>query len=201
MEARNISYDGEAYKVDTITLPSGREIDVNAITYTSNTNMAKYKSILRNSEGELIREMEHDTRQGAEKCIRHWKWEYTAGGDTPQLPDGWTTEIKELDFDFEKPDGFDEYLGIVKAEVERIGKGYTCNFMYRGLNQHHINGANHFCFSIEGDRVHPLSVGGSRFCYPNDFTHDEFIEELENILLTEEEIAAIHSRIWKEIRK
>lgn len=126
--------------------------------------MKKYKSILRDNNGEVKREFAHDT--------------------------------KEV-----KPTGFDEYLEQVKAEVERIGKGYTCNFMYRGENIHHINGANHFCFSLEGHKVHPLSVGGSRFCYPNDFSKEEFIAELKNILLTNEECNAVYRGIWNEMTK
>ncbi|MDD6017188.1 MAG: hypothetical protein PUC18_13105 [Prevotellaceae bacterium] len=153
--------------------------------------MKKYKSILREKNGTVKHEFTHDTKEGAEKwcdmqkLYNEHEFKYA----------GWKTEIEEFDYEFAKPAGFDEYMEQVKAEVNRIGKGYTCNFMYRGENIHHINGVNHFCFSLEGDKVHPLSVGGSRFCYPNDFSKEEFIAELKNILLTAEECNAVYRGI------
>lgn len=94
-----------------------------------------------------------------------------------------------------------EYLDRIEDEVQRIGKGYDCNFRRYGENIHHINGANHFCFSLEGDKVHPLTVGGSRFCYSSDFTREEFIEKLPAILLTDEECNAAYRGIWNEMKK
>ncbi len=141
--------------------------------------MKKFKSILKDGDGEIRRESVHDTRYGAEawcdwqRAYEPRKFEY----------EGWYTEIEEFEYEFEKPEGFDEYLERVKAEVERIGRGYTCDFMCHGYNCHHINGYNHFCFSLEGDKVHPLSVGGSRVAYVSDFTREGFIKELENILI------------------
>lgn len=157
--------------------------------------MRKYKSILKDRNGEVRKEFVHDTQEGAEK----WCDMQKMYNEHEFKHAGWYTEIEEFDYEFEKPVGFDKYLERVKAEVERIGKGYTCNFMHRGENIHHINGANHFCFSLEGEKVHPMAVGGSRFCYPGDFTKDEFIEKLPTILLTDEECNAAYRGIWNEM--
>jgi len=134
--------------------------------------MKKYKSILKDRNGELVRQFVHETRNGAEIWCNLQK-------DYP----GGTTEIEEFEYEFKKPEGFDEYLDRVKAEVERIGRGYTCNFMWKDQNVHHINGYNHFVFSLEGDKVHPLGGGGSLVVYIKDFTKEEFIAELGNILI------------------
>lgn len=141
--------------------------------------MKKFKSILKDRNGKVRREFTHDTKEGAEK----WCDMQKLYNEHEFKHAGWYTEIEEFDYEFEKPAGFDEYLDRVKAEVERIGRGYSCNFMWRGYNEHHINGYNHFCFSLEGDKVHPLSVGGSIVAYVSDFTRDGFIKELENILI------------------
>ena len=141
--------------------------------------MKKYKSILKDRNGNVKREFGHDTRSGAETWCRIQEYDANLYG--------WYTEIEEFDYEFEKPAGFDDFLARVKEEVERIGRGYSCNFMWRGYNEHHINGRNHFCFSLEGDKVHPLSVGGSLVDYTyKDFTKDEFISMLQEILIAPE---------------
>lgn len=113
----------------------------------------------------------------------------------------WVSMDSLLDFRDKYSDADNEFLDRIEDEVQRIGKGYDCNFRHHGENIHHINGANHFCFSLEGDKVHPLAVGGSRFCYPSDFTREEFIEKLPNILLTDEECNAAYRGIWNEMTK
>lgn len=125
----------------------------------------------------------------------------TVGSGERYVSHGWVDIGCLLDFRDKFSEKDNEYLECVEAEVERIGKGYTCNFRYRGENIHHINGANHFCFSLDGEKVHPLTVGGSRFCYPSDFTKDEFIEKLPTILLTDEECNAAYRGIWNEMTK
>ena len=140
--------------------------------------MKKYRAIVKNANGETVRTLDHDTQSGAEKYCEMQKLY-----NRIEFENGWTTAIEEFDFEFEKPEGYDDFLAKVKAEVERIGRGYTCNFQHRGYNEHHINGYNHFCFSLEGDKVHPKTVGGSRVAYVSDFTKSEFIDKLEEILI------------------
>jgi hypothetical protein len=140
--------------------------------------MKKYRAIVKNANGETVRTLDHDTQSGAEKYCEMQKLY-----NRIEFENGWTTAIEEFDFEFEKPEGYDDFLAKVKAEVERIGRGYTCNFQHRGYNEHHINGYNHFCFSLEGDKVHPMTVGGSRVAYVSDFTKSEFIDKLEEILI------------------
>ena len=140
--------------------------------------MKKYKAIVKNANGEIVRTFDHDTLPGAEKYCEMQKLY-----NRIEFKNGWTTAIEEINFEFEKPEGYDVFLDKVKSEVERIGRGYTCNFQHRGNNEHHINGYNHFCFSIEGDKVHPMAVGGSRVAYASDFTKSEFIAKLGEILI------------------
>ncbi len=96
---------------------------------------------------------------------------------------------------FEDEEEIARFLELVKEEVERIGKGYMCNFWYRNENCHYLNGDNNFCFSVEGDKVHPLVVGGSRFAYPSDFTREEFLAKLKDICLSADEINAAYRKI------
>ena len=140
--------------------------------------MKKYRAIVKNTNGETVRTLDHDTLSGAEKYCEMQKLY-----NRIEFENGWTTAIKEFDFEFEKPEGYDDFLAKVKAEVERIGRGYTCDFQHRGYNEHHISGYNHFCFSIEGDKVHPIAVGGSHVAYVGDFTKEEFIAKLAEILI------------------
>lgn len=140
--------------------------------------MKKYRAIVKNTNGETVRTLDHDTLSGAEKYCEMQKLY-----NRIEFENGWTTAIEEFDFEFKNPEGYDDFLAKVKAEVERIGRGYTCNFQHRGYNEHHINGYNHFCFSIEGDKVHPMTVGGSHVAYVGDFTKEEFIAKLEEILI------------------
>jgi len=140
--------------------------------------MKKYRAIVKDANGEIVRTFDHDTLYGAEEYCRMQKLY-----DPIEFKNGWSTAIEEFDFEFEKPEGYDDFLAKVKDEVERIGRGYTCNFQHRGYNEHHINGYNHFAFSLEGDKVHPLGCGGSRVVYIKDFTKEEFIAELGNILI------------------
>jgi DNA-binding XRE family transcriptional regulator len=80
-----------------------------------------------------------------------------------------------------------ETLNKIQNKVNEIAKGYTCDFNYKNTGMHHINGANHLCFSIEGEKIKFHSVGGSRFFY-TDMKIDQFIEKLPSMLLTIEEI-------------
>lgn len=113
----------------------------------------------------------------------------------------WVDMDSIMDWRYVYSDEDNEYLDKVEAEVKRIGKGYDCNFRRHGGNVHHINGANHFCFSLNGDMVHPLSVGGSRFTYIKDFTREQFVEELKSICLTLDECNGIYKGIWNDITK
>ena len=74
-------------------------------------------------------------------------------------------------------------LEIIENKVKEIGRGYFCNFNDEGKNMHHINGYNHFVFAIKEGKIHPLSGGGSVYCYANDFTLEEFLLELDKIMI------------------
>ena len=49
-----------------------------------------------------------------------------------------------------------ETLNKIQNEVNAIGKGYTCNFNYKGTGMNFINGANRLCFSIVDDKANKI---------------------------------------------
>lgn len=85
-----------------------------------------------------------------------------------------------------------ENLNKIQNEVNKIEKGYTCNFNYKGMN--FINGANTLCFSLVDDKVKFHTIGGSRFFY-NDMTVVEFIQMMPSMLLTNAECDDVYMKI------
>lgn len=156
----------------------------------------KFNAILKDGKGGIRWKSTHETREIAERVCGYKLSE----NEYDVKYAGWHTEVEEFEFMREYPDDYAEYLQRVKTEVEHIGKGYTCNFFHNDENIHHINGANHFCFSLDGDKVHPLNGGGSRFSYPQDFTRDQFIKELKNICLTNHECNEIYRCIGNALQ-
>ncbi len=95
-----------------------------------------------------------------------------------------------------------EALIKIKKMVKKIGKGYTCNFYYRGTGEHFINGANTVCFSFVDGKIETKSVGGSRFFdWDNKFNIEEFIKSLPDMLLTCDECNQVYRGILNNITK
>lgn len=156
----------------------------------------QYYAILRNNNNEIIWKSEHATREITTRVCGYKEAENRYGMEC-----GWHTEVQEHEVEVNYDADIIEYLAKVEAKVAEIGKGYTCNFWNRDENMHHINGVNHFCFSVKGDKVHPYSVGGQCIAYTSDFTREQFLDELPNICLTSEEVSAIYNAIWNRIAR
>ena len=91
------------------------------------------------------------------------------------------------------------FIKSLKEKVEKIGKGYSMSMDPHGYI--HINGANHLSIKLGNNTVEYQAVGGSYFCYTNRETFKECLLDLENKLLTVEEINKIYRRIFNCIQE
>jgi hypothetical protein len=90
-----------------------------------------------------------------------------------------------------------EFVEKLNKKVNEIGKGYSIDVDPKGYI--HINGANHICFKVCDNMVRYVACGGNRIAY-NDETIDNFFSDLENKLLTREEINQLYRSLFNEIK-
>lgn len=90
-----------------------------------------------------------------------------------------------------------EFVEKLNKKVNEIGKGYSIDVDPKGYI--HINGANHICFKVCDNMVRYVACGGNRIAY-NDETIDNFFSDLENKLLTRDEINQLYRSLFNEIK-